>query len=300
MGRAQFDAHFTHYWSVDNFYNPAAMNKNNKLNVVGSYAMQMSGYTRPPKSMYFGANMVLPYGGGRHSGGAGLFNETAGLFSHKRIMLNYAFKFKLKEGWINVGAGMGVMSESFNSGKINLPDDPNDPAFPQGNEKGTSGDISAGVLFMRKKFYLEAAAQHINSPTVRYGKEKGKVAELEISPSIYFGGGCNIQFTNPLLSVQPCFQVMSNLNFWRTDVTVRTTYEYESTLFYGGLTYSPGVSVTMLVGGKIKDVLVGYAYEMPTGDVGFLYGSHDLIISYSMDVDFFKKGKNVHKSVRYL
>lgn len=299
VGRAQYDTHFTHYWNVENLYNPAAMNRNDKMNIVGSYAMQMAGFYGAPNSMYFGANTVLPYGGGRHSGGVGLHNESIGLFKHKRILLNYAYKFNLKKGWINVGAGAGVIGESFESGDLETTD-PNDPAFPTGNENGTVGDISAGMLFVRNNFYLGASAQHLNSPTVRYGKGNGQLAELEISPSIYFGGGCNIQLTNPLLSVQPCFQVMSDLDFWRTDVTVRTTYEYESTLFYGGLTYSPGISVTVLVGGKIRKVLVGYAYEIFTDGVGYQNGSHDLIISYSMDVDFFKKGKNVHKSVRYL
>jgi type IX secretion system PorP/SprF family membrane protein len=299
VGRAQYDTHFTHYWAVENFYNPAAMNRNDKMNIVGSYAMQMAGYTRAPNTMYFGANTVLPYGGGRHSGGAGLLNENIGLFKHKRLFMNYAFKFPLKNGWINVGAGVGVIGESFESSDLETTD-PNDPAFPKGNENGTTGDISAGLLYVRKNIYLSASAQHLNSPMVKYGKEGGKLAELEISPSIYFGGGCNIQLTNPLLSVQPCFQVMSDLDFWRTDVTVRAKYEYESTMFYGGLTYSPGVSVTVLVGGKIRKVLVGYAYEIFTDNVGYQNGSHDLIISYSMDVDFFKKGKNVHKSVRYL
>lgn len=50
--KAQTDAHFTHFSEVENFYNPAAMNRNTKLNVTGSLAMQMAGYTHAPVSMF--------------------------------------------------------------------------------------------------------------------------------------------------------------------------------------------------------------------------------------------------------
>ena len=42
---AQTDAHFNHFLEVENFYNPAAMNRNGRTNVVGSLSMQMAGYT---------------------------------------------------------------------------------------------------------------------------------------------------------------------------------------------------------------------------------------------------------------
>ena len=94
--------------------------------------------------------------------------------------------------------------------------------------------------------------------------------------------------------------MQSDVDFLRTDLSVRGTYQYDETLFYAGVTYSPGISVTAMVGGKLKGVLIGYAYEFYTSGVGALNGSHDLMVSWQTDVDLFKKGKNVHKSVRYL
>lgn len=297
--KAQFDPHFTHFSEVENFYNPAAMNRNTRMNVVGSLAMQMAGYTHAPVSMYIGANTAVPFGRINNSIGAGLFNETMGLFTNRRLFLNYAYKIGMGKGWMNIGIQGGVMSEEFNGGRLKL-ETQNDPAFPAGQERGTTGDLGAGLLYVRGDWYLGASAQHLNFPHMELGKTEGKTARMDIKPTLYLNGGCNIELRNPLLSIQPCFLVESDLDFYRVDISVRGTYQYDSALMYLGTTYSPGISVTAMVGGKLRDVLIGYAYEFFTSGVGALNGSHDLMLSWQTDLDLFKKGKNVHKSVRYL
>lgn len=296
---AQYDAHFSHYWAVENLYNPAAMNKNSQLNITGSYAMQMAGYTRAPGSMYFGANTVLPFDHARHSGGLIMMNENIGLFTHKRLLANYAYKVKIGKGWLNLGIQGGVISEGFRYNKLVLIDK-NDPAFPASGDDGSGGELGAGAYYYNSGYYIGISAIHINSPRIYYSKDSGKSAYLDIKPAFYSMGGCNIQLNNPLLSLQPCFMVATDTDYTRIDLTLRGSYEYESATFSGGLTYSPGTSVTVLLGGKYKQVTIGYAYELFTSGVGAINGSHDLLVSYSMDVDFFKKGKNVHKSVRFL
>ena len=296
---AQSDAHFTHFREVENFYNPAAMNRDSRLNVVGSLAMQMAGYTHAPVSMYLGANTAIPFGKLRNSVGVGLFNETIGLFTNRRLLLDYAYKIGLGKGWMNIGVQGGVMSQEFNGGRLKL-ETQNDPAFPAGQERGTVGDLGAGILYVRGEWWMGASAQHLNFPHVEFGKTEGKTAVMDIKPTLYLTGGCNIGLRNPLLSIQPCFLVESDLDFYRVDLSVRGSYLFDSTLLYAGVTYSPGISVTTMIGGKVMDVLIGYAYEFYTSGVGALNGSHDLMVSWQTDVDFFKKGKNVHKSVRYL
>lgn len=95
-------------------------------------------------------------------------------------------------------------------------------------------------------------------------------------------------------------QLMSDLQAWRADVTMRGTYTYNEKKYYAGLTYSPLVSVTLLMGAEVNGVCFGYAYECFTQGVGLIYGSHDLFLGFVTDMDMFKKGKNKHKSVRVL
>ena len=296
---AQSDAHFNYFVEVENFYNPAAMNRDGRANVAGSLSMQMAGYTNAPVSMFIGANTALPFDKLRHAVGVGLFNETLGLFTNRRLLFDYSYKIGMKKGWMNIGVQGGVMSQEFNGGKLKM-ENQNDPAFPTGQERGTTADLGAGVLYVRDIWYVGASAQHINYPHVEFGKNQGKTAQMDIKPTLYLTGGCNIALKNPLISVQPCFLVESDLDFCRVDMSLRGTYSYDATTFYLGATYSPGTSVSVLAGGKVKGVLIGYAYEFYTNGVGALNGSHDLMVSWQTDVDLFKKGKNVHKSVRYL
>lgn len=297
--KAQSDAHFNNFLEVENFYNPAAMNRNSRTNVVGALSMQMAGYTNAPVSMFIGANMPIPLGKQKNSLGVGLFNETLGLFTNRRLLFDYAYKIGMGKGWMNIGVQGGVMSEEFNGGKLKM-ETQNDPAFPAGNERGTVGDLGAGILYVNGEWWAGASAQHLNFPHVEFGKTQGKNIEMDIKPTLYLTGGCNIGLRNPLLSVQPCFLVESDVDFWRVDMSVRGYYQYETTLLYMGATYSPGVSVSAMIGGKVRDVLIGYAYEFYTSGVGALKGSHDLTVTWQTDVDLFKKGRNVHKSVRYL
>lgn len=296
--RAQYDVHFNHYWMVQNFYNPAAMNLNDQLNLVGTYSLQMAGYTNAPSSMYFGANMLMPVQGKKQAAGVALFNEEIGLFTHRRIMVNYSYKLKFKKSWLNVGLQGGFLNETFDYAELETID-PNDPAFPTSDSEGTAFDLGLGLYYKHKAWYLGASAQHLTSPTVRYGKSNSNV-ELKIPMALFLNGGCNIRLTNPLLQVQPSFQACSDLDAYRVDLTCRGTYTYQEKMFYGGLTYSPKTSVAFLLGGCVKGVTVGYAYELYTQGVGIINGSHDLVVGYSMDVDLFKKGRNRHKTVRYL
>lgn len=295
---AQYDVHFTHYWELENFYNPAAMNRNGKVNIVGSYSMQFAGYTHAPGSMYLGANSMLPFGNGHHAAGIGLMNETVGLFSHRRLFFNYSYKVAVGSGFINIGGQAGLLNESFRSDRLDAVDS-GDPAFPSGSDDGSGLDIGAGLLYQCGIFHVGLSAQHLTSPVITYGKGEG-AAELRIGPAFYFQTGCNIQLRNPLLSLQPSVQACSDLGTYRVDMTLRGTYRYNGNSYYCGLTYCPGTSVTFLLGACIRQVTVGYAYELFTNGIGWQTGSHDLVLGYRFDVDFFKKGKNVHKSVRYL
>ena len=113
-------------------------------------------------------------------------------------------------------------------------------------------------------------------------------------------GGCNIKLKNSLLSVQPSFLVQSDLDEWREDVQCKLAYENGDKKFYGGVGYSLDTSVTFLLGGVFHGIGLGYSYQLYTGGVGLINGSHEVVLGYRTDLDLFKKGRNKHKSVRWL
>ena len=57
--RAQFDAHFTHYWEMLSFYNPAASGSTKKMNIYAAYSNLLTGFENNPKSVLL--NVDAPF-----------------------------------------------------------------------------------------------------------------------------------------------------------------------------------------------------------------------------------------------
>lgn len=295
VARAQFDTHFTHYWALQGYYNPAVAGQSGRLNIYGTYAMQMAGYTNAPSTMLVGADMVLPTEKKNQAVSANLYNESIGLFTNQRLFAGYAYRFALWGGKLAVGVSAGTLEQKFDGSKVEA-EESGDDAFPSSEVDGMGFDLTAGLHYMHRLFYAGLSVMHLTAPTI----ELGETNEIKITPTYYFSGGGNIQLRNPLLSIQPSMQVMTDLQAWRADFTVRGTYTYDEKRYYAGLTYSPMTSVAILLGGEINCISFGYAYELFTSGVGLIHGSHDLYVGYVMDLDLFKKGKNKHKSIRIL
>ena len=293
--RAQFDTHFTHYWALQGYYNPAVAGLSGRLNMYGTYAMQMAGYTNAPATMLVGADMVLPTERKNQAVSANLYSESIGLFSNQRLFAGYAYRLRLWGGGLAMGISAGTLEQKFDGSEVET-EQGNDPALPSSEVDGTGLDITAGLHYAHRLGWAGLSVMHLTAPTI----ELGETHEIKIDPTYYLSGGCNIQLKNPLLSIQPSLQVMTDLQAWRADVTIRGTYTYDEKRYYAGLTYSPMTSVAILLGGEIDNVTFGYAYEIFTSGVGLIHGSHDLYVGYVMDVDLFKKGRNKHKSIRIL
>ena len=87
---AQQEPSFAHYWAMEPSFNPAAVGKESKLNVTGAYAMTLTGFENAPRTMIFGADMPFYALGTFHGVGVQLVNDQIGLFSHQRLMGQYA------------------------------------------------------------------------------------------------------------------------------------------------------------------------------------------------------------------
>lgn len=276
-------------------FNPGAAGKATKVNIVGAYSMTLTGFENNPRTMYASGDMPFRLLNRLHGVGAHFVTDQIGLFSHKKFALQYAFKTKLFGGTMSIGTQAGFISESFDGGKVDT-ELPNDPAFPSSEVTGSGFDLGAGVYYIHGVWYAGLSAQHLSSPVVKLGERH----ELEIDPTYYFTAGCNIKLRNPFLSIHPTTFARYDGAGYRVDVTTRLKYTNDQKVLYGGLGYSPTNSVTVLVGGNFHGVSIGYSYEVYTSAISFGNGSHELFVGYQMDLNFQKKGRNMHKSVRLL
>lgn len=294
--RAQYDVHFTHYWNMQNFYNPAGAGATGKLHAFAAYSNQLSGFTGNPKSMLINGDMPLSMFRGDHSLGLGILNDEIGMFVNQHLFVNYAYALKLFGGRMAIGAQLGLLNAKFEPKDLNLGNNSDDPAFPSGAANGNKFDFGAGVLYQHKYFYAGVSALHINAPLIELGERN----QFQVDPYFNFTAGGNIPMKNPLISIQPSVQLMTDFVSWRADITARGSYNYNDKLFFGGATYSPGTSVAMFVGMEFLNITISYGYELFTSGIGAENGSHDIYLGYDIELDLFKKGKNKHNSIRIL
>lgn len=292
---AQYDASFSHYFDMEPSFNAGAVGKESKLNITAAYAIQLAGFEHNPNTMYAAADLPFMFVGAMHGAGLQFMSDNIGLFSHQRIGVQYAYKHRLLGGMLSVGMGAALLSEGFDGSKVDAGDS-GDPALPTSDATGHAFDIGAGIYYTHRQWYVGVSATHLTSPTV----ELGETNELRIEPTYYATGGYAIQLRNPLLKVRTSALVRTDGTAWRGDVTARLVYTNGKKLMYGGVGYSPTNSVTLLVGGQVHGVHLGYSYECYTSAIGIGNGSHELFVGYQLDLNLIKKGKNKHKSVRIL
>lgn len=295
MLHAQYDPSFSHYFDMEPSFNPAAVGKQANLNVTAAYALDMAGFEHNPRTMFVAADLPFYVMKNYHGAGISLMNDQIGLFTHQRLALQYSLKRPLLKGTLGIGVQGAMLSEKFDGSKVDAGES-GDPALPTSDVNGSGFDLGMGLYYMHGPWYVGISAQHLTSPTI----DLGETNELKIDATYYLTGGYNIKLRNPFLTIKPSVLVKYDGVAWRGDITGRLVYQHENKILYGGASYSPTNSVTLLLGGSFHGVILGYSYEFYTSAISMGNGSHELFVGYQTPINMVKKGKNKHKSVRIL
>ena len=293
--QAQYDPSFSHYWAMAPSFNPASVGKQEKVNVAIAYNMTLTGFENNPRTMYAGADLPFYFAGVYHGVGAQFLNDEIGLFSHRKLAVQYAVQMKLFGGRLAIGVQPGMLSENFDGSKLDLDVD-NDPAFTTSQQTGTALDIGVGLYYQQRSWYVGASVQHLTAPTV----DLGETNQIELSQTYYLTAGCNIRLRNPFLTIHPTLLARTDIVGYRADVGARLKYTNDQKMMYAGLGYSPNNSITVMLGGLFHGISLGYSYEIYTTALSLGNGSHELCVGYQTDLNLFKKGRNRHQSVRIL
>ncbi len=299
---AQDDVAFTNFWQFQSFYNPAAAGRSALLDINGAYRMEMLGFEDAGQIMLIQGDMPMFFlpKAERHGIGAGFMNDKIGLFSNKRIWLQYAYHHPLGKKYVlSAGVRLALLSNSFDGGDVELGEGSSDEYVPSTDVNGTGFDIDFGLRFERRDiWYAGVSVMHLMSPTVSLGEEKQY--QIKTAPTIYAMGGHRLKFRHPEYSLRTAAMFRTDMQTWRADISGRLCYDGEKGKMYAGVNYSPMVSVALLLGLTFHDVNIGYSYEMYTGGIAVQNGTHEIHIGYQMELNLTKKGKNKHQSVRWL
>lgn len=280
-------------------FNAAAAGKSDQLNIVGVYNLSLAGFENSPKTAFIAGDMPFVALKSIHGVGVQLMSDMIGLFNHQRITAQYALRKRLGGGWFSGGIQVGLLNEKFRGSDVVL-GETGDDVFPTSDVDGNALDLGVGLYYSRKgrasEWHAGVSGTHLTSPKVSMGEKY----ELNVPAMFYATGGVTWQLRNPTLRVATSALVQSDGVTYRGDITGRLIYSYDKRVFYGGLSYSPTNSVTVLVGANFHGIMLGYSYEAYTNGISLKNGSHELFIGYKTDIELGKKGKNYHQTTRTL
>lgn len=292
---AQQDPSLSHYWLIEPQFNPATVGRSPQLSITAAMQTHAMGYEDGGSTMYAGADMAFQLGKTRHGVGAIFQNDAIGLFSHQRFTLQYAYHFKLWGGTFSIGVEADMLNETLKGSKADL-GDANDPAFPTTDISGSKFDASVGLYYAHRRWSVGVAMQHITAPTVTLGETN----EYRVKSLYNLTGAYNIPLRHTFYTITPSALLRYDGSAFRADITLRAQYAHEKRQLYFGLGYSPQHSVTGFVGGRFHGIDLGYSYEANTSGMGLGAGQHEITLGYRLDLNLTKRGKNVHRSVRWL
>lgn len=299
---AQDDVAFTNFWKYQSFYNPAAAGRSGLLDINAAYRMEMLGFEDAGQTMLIQGDLPMFFmpKAERHGMGAGFLNDKIGLFSNKRMWLQYAYHHPFgKKNVVSVGLRLALISNAFKGSKVELGEGSSDEYVPTSDVNGTGFDMDLGLRYERRDvWYAGVSVSHLLSPTVSMGEDKQ--FQMKTAPTIYAMGGHQLKFRQKEFVLRTAAMFRTDMQTWRADLSGRLCYDGEKGKMYAGLNYSPMVSVALLLGFTFHDVNIGYSYEMYTGGIAVQNGTHEIHIGYQMELNLTKKGKNKHQSVRWL
>ena len=93
---------------------------------------------------------------------------------------------------------------------------------------------------------------------------------------------------------------MYDASDFRANISGRVELHDDNKKLFAGATYSPQHSAAAFVGGLFHGITVSYSYEAYTSMPDLKSGAHEIVLQYRLDMNLYKKGRNRHKSVRYL
>jgi len=231
-----------------------------------------------------------------HGGvGASIYQDQLGFQKEIGVKLLYAYRKDIGMGNLGVGVQVGFINGSVDFASLEKgARDAGDPLIEgKGDQSDMLLDFGFGIHYVvPEKFYVGAS-------TTRISEEQSTTLSYNTKRHYYFNAGYEFAFPgNPSYVIEPSILIKSDMVKTQYDVAALLKYNNK---VWGGVSYSAIRNmdpISVLLGLKIKDVRVGYAYTIPTSKIGSS-GSHEIMIGYCFKLNF-DRGRESYKNTRFL
>ncbi len=234
-------------------------------------------------------------------GGVGLsvYQDQLGYQKEIGVKLIYAYRKDIGLGNLGVGVQVGFINGNIDFATLSDPKNVRDAGDPLLDGKGKESDMlldfAVGVHYMvPEKFYVGLSATRLTE-----SKSSSELLAYKTKRHYFFTAGYDISFpNNPSFVIEPSLLVKSDAVKTQYDLAALVKYNNK---VWGGVSFSSFRvmdPLSVLVGVKIKEVRLGYAYTIPTSAIGS-GGSHEVMVGYCFKINF-EKGRRSYQNTRFL
>lgn len=282
-----------------NLCNPAAVGNNDMINVGGTFRSQYAGFEGAPIVYNVGVDMGFSIAKTKHGAGLNFYDNTVGLFRFQDVNLNYAYRIPIQDGYLSAGVTVNFTTVSYDTERLHTVDSEyhssDDPSIAQANGNDFKMDLGVGILFKNKTWFAGVSLLNVLAP--KYSLSTSSESNMfDKSRNLFFIGGYNISFINPLYKMKLSAAINTDFVTWSGVINANLEYKEK---YWGGIGYRVDGAVVFMAGIKVLNGLnIAYSFDLQTSSLIRSAGSHEVSISYSFNIDLSKKNK--YKSIRYL
>lgn len=245
----------------------------------------------------YNLNMDMPIPALKGGVSLGFLQDDLGYESNIGLNLGYSYHTTtLGHGKLGIGFHAGFLDKRLDFGKLKPLNE--DPDLLSGNDESTMFfDFALGAIYKDEDWWGGLSVSQI----LESDREIGDGNSLyELQRHAYLTGGMSFPLPNyPTFELIPSMLIKTDINSMQIDLN--TLIEYNEK-FWSGLSYRHQDAIVVFLGLNIDQISVGYSYDISTsliGRHGRSYGSHELMVQYSFDLDFERVTKP-HRTTRFL
>lgn len=298
---AQQEVQLTHHMFGQMNYNPGYAGSQDAICASAILRQQWVGFKDidgnkvAPETYVFAAHAPIRF---LHGGvGLSVVQDQIGFFKNIHVKLSYAYQTDFADGKLGIGLQGGFYNNTLDFSKFNAVDD-GDAMLKGSEESNLMGDFGMGLYYqVPERYYLSLSTTRLLEATKDLGASE-QPAQSHFKRHYFLSGGYYYLIPRkPAYRVEPSFLI-------KTDGAI-TTYDIATLLryndkFYGGLNYRYQDAVSFLVGLAIKDLEIGYSYDLTTSKLAAVSsGSHEVMLRYRFKLEF-KKARTSYKNTRFL
>jgi len=295
---AQQQPQFTHNMFVKAYTNPGYFGISNAICATGLIRQQWVGFKDSegnkvaPQTVLVAVDAPIRF---LHGGvGLNIAQDQYGFFKDVTVRLGYSYHKKIGEGKLGIGLNVDFLNKSLDFGKLK-PVEAGDNFLTSGSSNGiVITDLGVGAFLQLPGYYAGFSAMQLLQSSKDMGGQG--IGTFLLKRHFYATTGYDLSFpSNPSFIITPSI-------FIKTD-GVSAQYDFNGLVKYnnkiwGGVTYRINDAFGVLLGTTIKEVNIGYSYDIPTSRIGSA-GSHEIMVKYCFKLER-EKTRTSYRNTRFL